>query len=82
MLCRVTNGGGRLVVVDTNVLLYYMDVLEYFRKSDGDNNHNEAIHSIASAVVISQTALEECRNRSLFMYHRVTDLIHSSSTGG
>eukprot|EP00804_Cyclotella_cryptica_P007007 CCRYP_007129-RA/>CCRYP_007129-RA protein AED:0.06 eAED:0.06 QI:292/1/1/1/1/1/3/31/1093 len=88
MLCRVTNGGGTLVVVDTNVLLHHMDVLEYIRERDGDNHHEggdddeEAIHSIAAAVVIPQTALEECRNRSLVMYRRVTDLIRSSSTGG
>ena len=67
--------GGRVVVVDTNVLLHHMDVLEYVRSDEGINN------SIAAAVVIPQTALEECRNRSLVMYRRVTDLIRSSSTG-
>jgi hypothetical protein len=53
-----------------------MDVLEYIRSDD-----NEGKNSIAAAVVIPQTALEECRNRSLVMYQRVTDLIRSSSTG-
>lgn len=50
-----------------------MDVLEYVRSDEGINN------SIAAAVVIPQTALEECRNRSLVMYRRITDLIRSSS---
>ena len=68
--------GGPIVVVDTNVLLHHMDVLEYTRP-----NEEGAINSIAAAVVIPQTALEECRNRSLVMYRRVTDLIRSSSTG-
>ncbi|KAL7508208.1 hypothetical protein ACHAXN_005291 [Cyclotella atomus] len=67
--------GGNIVIVDTNVLLHHMDVLEYVRSDDGIHN------SIAAAVVIPQTALEECRNRSLVMYRRVTDLIRSSSTG-
>ena len=31
------------------------------------------INSIASAIVIPQTTLEECRNRSLVMYRHVTD---------
>jgi exosome complex exonuclease DIS3/RRP44 len=67
--------GGSIVIVDTNVLLHHMDVLEYVRPDDGIRN------SIAAAVVIPQTALEECRNRSLVMYRRVTDLIRSSSMG-
>jgi len=79
----------RLVVVDTNVLLHHMDVLEYLRDNDfaddddsacgtkgGSNRH----HAIANAIVIPQTALEECRHRSLVMYRRATDLVRSSSS--
>ena len=75
MLYDLVEGGRTVAVVDTNVLLHHMDVLEYIRSDEGIHN------SIAAAVVIPQTALEECRNRSLVMYRRVTDLIRSSSTG-
>ena len=79
MLCDIMDGGGTLVVVDTNVLLHHMDVLEYVRETL-DVEDSGGSHSIAAAVVIPQTALEECRNRSLVMYRRVTDLIRSSSS--
>ncbi|KAL7469408.1 hypothetical protein ACHAXS_009874 [Conticribra weissflogii] len=96
----------RLAVVDTNILLHHMDVLEYLRDDDVDDDidihrddathtspskqrphprqhprtrHRTRHHSIANAVVIPQTALEECRHRSLVMYRRVVDLIRSSS---
>mmetsp|Transcript_26940 Transcript_26940/g.41743 ORF Transcript_26940/g.41743 Transcript_26940/m.41743 type:complete len:1137 (+) Transcript_26940:222-3632(+) len=75
----------RLAVIDTNVLLHHMDVLEYLRASDDDGNNDkdgENKHiAIANAIVIPQTALEECRHRSLVMYRRATDLIRSSSSG-
>ena len=74
----------RLAVVDTNVLLHHMDVLEYLRSTDDDDvsgkdGCNKHI-AIANAIVIPQTALEECRHRSLVMYRRATDLIRSSSS--
>lgn len=73
----------RLAVVDTNVLLHHMDVLEYLRASDDGNDKDEGNKhvAIANAIVIPQTALEECRHRSLVMYRRATDLIRSSSSG-
>jgi hypothetical protein len=85
----------RLVVVDTNVLLHHMDVLEYLRDNDFDDGKNSSTHdhdsacntkggnrhhAIANAIVIPQTALEECRHRSLVMYRRATDLVRSSSS--
>ena len=55
----------RLVVVDTNVLLHNIDVLEH--------------PSFAlSNIVITQTALLECRHRSFTTYERVMDLLRSS----
>lgn len=57
----------RLVVVDTNVLLHNIDVLEH--------------SSFAlSNIVITQTALVECRHRSFSSYGRVMDLLRSSSS--
>jgi hypothetical protein len=85
----------RLVVVDTNVLLHHMDVLEYLRKEDEGDEENPIAaaadeygacngrirhFAIANAIVIPQTALEECRHRSLVMYRRATDLVRSSSS--
>ena len=59
----------RLIVVDTNVLLHNIDVLEH--------------SSFAlSNIVITQTALTECRHRSFTTYGRVMDLLRSSSTTG
>jgi hypothetical protein len=87
-------GGGRLrrpplrlIVVDTNVLLHHMDVLEFLRDDTTDNNvdneegEGEQIkhYAIANAIIIPQTALEECRHRSLVMYRRATDLVRISS---
>lgn len=73
----------RLAVVDTNILLHHMDVLEYLRDNDGDetdnNKQKDKHYAIANAIVIPQTALEECRHRSLVMYRRATDLVRSSS---
>ena len=58
----------RLVLVDTNVLLHNIDVLEH--------------PSLAlSNIIISQTALMECRHRSFSSYGRVMDLLRSSSSG-
>lgn len=77
----------RLAVVDTNVLLHHMDVLEYLRANEEeddeekDRNASNQHYAIANAIVIPQTALEECRHRSLVMYRRATDLIRSSSSG-
>jgi len=43
------------------------------------NPHPRRRHrSIADAIVVPQTALEECRHRSLVMYRRIVDLIRSS----
>ncbi|KAL3821948.1 hypothetical protein ACHAXA_004436 [Cyclostephanos tholiformis] len=67
-----------------------MDVLEYLRDDDGGGEDDSdpvvdiggrgrARHrAIANAIVIPQTALEECRHRSLVMYRRATDLVRSS----
>lgn len=57
----------RLVVVDTNVLLHNLDVLEH------------PSFAIAN-IIIPQTALVECRNRSFTAYNRVMDLLRSSSS--
>ena len=72
-----------------------MDVLDYFRDTgDGGNDDDDddddvtskkghrhfKHHAIANAIVIPQTALEECRHRSLVMYTRATDLVRSSSS--
>jgi hypothetical protein len=38
--------------------------------------------AVADAIVIPQTALEECRHRSLVMYGRATDLVRSGGGGG
>ena len=84
---------GRLAVVDTNALLHHMDVLEYLRDESGDDEEGgddagsgpgrrRTHHAIADAIVVPQTALEECRHRSLVMYQRATDLVRSSSLGG
>ncbi len=85
----------RLVVVDTNALLHHMDVLEYLREEDEEDEKNSIAagddqygacngrirhFAIANAIVIPQTALEECRHRSLVMYRRATDLVRSSSS--
>lgn len=77
------DGKIRLAVVDTNILLHHMDVLEYIRDGDDVNADNDKVkhYSIANAIVIPQTALEECRNRSLVMYRRAVDLVRSSSSG-
>mmetsp|Transcript_1118 Transcript_1118/g.2578 ORF Transcript_1118/g.2578 Transcript_1118/m.2578 type:complete len:232 (+) Transcript_1118:174-869(+) len=77
------DGKIRLAVVDTNILLHHMDVLEYIRDGDNVNADNDKVkhYSIANAIVIPQTALEECRNRSLVMYRRAVDLVRSSSSG-
>eukprot|EP00584_Thalassiosira_punctigera_P006948 CAMPEP_0172528152 /NCGR_PEP_ID=MMETSP1067-20121228/2630_1 /TAXON_ID=265564 ORGANISM="Thalassiosira punctigera, Strain Tpunct2005C2" /NCGR_SAMPLE_ID=MMETSP1067 /ASSEMBLY_ACC=CAM_ASM_000444 /LENGTH=1190 /DNA_ID=CAMNT_0013312021 /DNA_START=26 /DNA_END=3598 /DNA_ORIENTATION=+ len=77
-----TNNKIRLAVVDTNALLHHMDVLEYLRDANGggDDGGNDKHHAIANAIVIPQTALEECRHRSLVMYRRATDLVRSSSS--
>lgn len=57
----------RLILVDTNVLLHNIDVLEH--------------PSFALAnIVITQTALLECRHRSFTTYERVMDLLRSSSS--
>ncbi|KAL9187896.1 hypothetical protein ACHAXT_006274 [Thalassiosira profunda] len=73
----------RLAVVDTNILLHHMDVLEYLRDNDDEDAEDNGKHySIANAIVIPQTALEECRHRSLVMYRRATDLVRSSSASG
>ncbi|EJK57578.1 hypothetical protein THAOC_22365, partial [Thalassiosira oceanica] len=68
----------RLAVVDANVLLHHMDVLEYLRdeKDGGDGRAGGSVRhrSVADALVIPQTALEECRHRSLVMYRRASDL--------
>ncbi len=57
----------RLIIVDTNVLLHNIDVLEH--------------SSFAlSNIVITQTALLECRYRSFTTYGRVMDLLRSSSS--
>ena len=78
----------RLIVVDTNVLLHHMDVLEFLRDDDtfennvdDDDDDEEQVkhYAIANAIIIPQTALEECRHRSLVMYRRATDLVRSSS---
>ena len=88
---RGSDGGGdgvpaRLAVVDANVLLHHMDVLEYLRdeaddggdENRGGNRAGTVRHrSVADAVVIPQTALEECRHRSLVMYRRASDLVRS-----
>ncbi|KAL7532912.1 hypothetical protein ACHAXR_004927, partial [Thalassiosira sp. AJA248-18] len=85
----LNNNKIRLAVVDTNALLHHMDVLEYLRDNssssdendnDGDNNNKQKHYAIANAIVIPQTALEECRHRSLVMYRRATDLVRSSSS--
>lgn len=56
----------RLILVDTNVLLHNIDVLEH--------------PSFAlSNIVITQTALLECRHRSFATYDRVMDLLRSST---
>lgn len=75
----------RVAVVDTNVLLHHMDVLEYLRDNaddndDANNDKGHKHHAIANAIVIPQTALEECRHRSLVMYRRATDLVRSSTS--
>ena len=77
----------RVAIIDTNILLHHMDVLEYLRDStstDGGNKEKgeERMkhYSIANAIIIPQTALEECRHRSLVMYRRATDLVRSSSS--
>ena len=89
-------GGGtttippRLVVVDTNVLLHHMDVLEHLRDDDDVDDGSGGVamggrvrhRAIANAIVIPQTALEECRHRSLVMYRRATDLVRSGGGGG
>ena len=62
----------RLVVVDTNVLLHNLDILEYAP----DEKTSAAIPNL----VIPQTALMECRNRSFSAYGRVMDLLRSSSS--
>jgi exosome complex exonuclease DIS3/RRP44 len=86
----------RLAVVDTNVLLHPMDVLEYLRDDDyeggvldppdadvGGRSRARTRHrAIANAIVIPQTALEECRHRSLVMYRRATDLVRSGGGSG
>ena len=78
----------RLIVVDTNVLLHHMDVLEFLRDDDtfennvdDDDDDEEQVkhYAIANAIIIPQTALEECRHRSLVMYRRATDLVRISS---
>jgi len=85
----------RVAIIDTNILLHHMDVLEYLRDSslssphedqDGSGGNKEKgeermkHYSIANAIIIPQTALEECRHRSLVMYRRATDLVRSSSS--
>mmetsp|Transcript_22374 Transcript_22374/g.48514 ORF Transcript_22374/g.48514 Transcript_22374/m.48514 type:complete len:1161 (-) Transcript_22374:36-3518(-) len=76
----------RLAVVDTNVLLHHMDVLEYLRDHNDDDDDDDSNgkqnkhHAIANAIIIPQTALEECRHRSLVMYRRATDLVRSSTS--
>lgn len=57
----------RLVIADTNVLLHNLDVLEH-------------PSCAISNIVIPQTALAECRNRSFAAYGRVLDLFRTSST--
>ena len=68
----------RLAVVDTNVLLHHMDVLEYLRDVDEEEEGDDKHYAIANAIVIPQATLEECRHRSLVMYRRATDLVRSS----
>jgi len=81
----------RVAIIDTNILLHHMDVLEYLRDSSstdeddsggGNGSKEEGMkhYSIANAIIIPQTALEECRHRSLVMYRRATDLVRSSSS--
>jgi len=83
----------RVAIIDTNILLHHMDVLEYLRDSSSHSSPDEGQddnmeseeegmmkhYSIANAIIIPQTALEECRHRSLVMYRRATDLVRSSS---
>ena len=56
----------RLVIADTNVLLHNLDVLEHSSFT-------------ISNIVIPQTALAECRNRSYAAYSRVIDLFRASA---
>lgn len=56
-------------------------------KNNSSDDHGACIDggrirhcAIANAIVIPQTALEECRHRSLVMYRRATDLVRSSSS--
>jgi exosome complex exonuclease DIS3/RRP44 len=54
----------RLVILDTNVLLHNLDIIEHQS-------------FVISNIVIPQTALAECRNRSYAAYGRVIDLFRS-----
>ena len=65
---RSTDGGKciRVAICDANVLLHNLDVLEHPSRA-------------ISNVVIPQTALVECRHRSLTAYGRVVDLLRSST---
>jgi len=65
-------GGGaekkmRVVICDANVLLHNLDVLEHPSRA-------------LSNIVVPQTALLECRHRSLTAYGRVVELLRSSSS--
>ncbi|KAL7544358.1 hypothetical protein ACHAWF_007745 [Thalassiosira exigua] len=59
-----------------------MDALEYLRDDDDDDDGAGKHRAVADVVVIPQTALEECRHRSLVMHRRATDLARSSSGDG
>lgn len=56
----------RLAVCDANVLLHNLDVLEHPSRA-------------VSNVAVPQTALAECRHRSLAAYGRAVELLRSSS---
>lgn len=56
----------RVVVCDANVLLHNLDVLEH------------PSHALSN-IVVPQTALLECKHRSLTAYGRVVELLRSSS---
>ena len=55
----------RLCIVDTNILLHNLDVLEH------------PSHAISN-IVVTQTALLECRHRSFSAYRRVLELLRNN----